>query len=284
MSLGRRVNAGVVFIGGAWHSGSTLLGLMLGAHSLIFFAGETKKSRFLGDPSTPLKMRVCMLCGPGCTVWGDLRVTSGECLYEMLSRRTNRPIVVDSSKKGFWIERQVAALRDVVPLHLVVLVRDGRAVVNSRLRKFPETSAADHAATWVARMGATEELASHFPGSVHRVRYEELALWPEPTLRALAGFLGVAFDPAMLDPWDSEPHPLGGNNGTLFHLARERASSESAGVVKLSGKTRDWYAAHPRGIVLDLRWRHELNADALAAFEAVAGETNRAYAWEEAIR
>ncbi|MGH8899326.1 MAG: sulfotransferase family protein [Egibacteraceae bacterium] len=284
MSLGRRVNAGVVFIGGAWHSGSTLLGLMLGANPSIFFAGETKKSRFLDDPSMPLKMRVCMLCGPGCTVWGDLRGASDPDLYETLSRRTKRAIVVDSSKKGFWIERQVAALRDVVPLHLIVLVRDGRAVVNSRLRKHPETSARDQAAAWVARMCATEALASRWPGPVCRVRYEELASRPEPTMRALAGFLGVTFDPAMLQPWSGDQHPLGGNDGTLFLFLRERASSEGAGVVQLNGKTRDWYAAHPRGIVLDLRWKHELSADALAAFEAVAGETNRAYAWEEAVR
>ncbi|MEA2181922.1 MAG: hypothetical protein QOF69_1107, partial [Solirubrobacteraceae bacterium] len=34
-------------------------------------------------------------------------------------------------------------------------------------------------------------------------------------------------------------------------------------------------------VVPDLRWRGELSADDLAAFEAVAGEANRAYAWEQ---
>ncbi|MGH8883601.1 MAG: sulfotransferase [Egibacteraceae bacterium] len=282
------MNAGVVFIGGAAHSGSTLLGVMLGAHPSVLYAGEVRKSLLLGDPTWPLKMRVCRLCGPDCVVWGDLRPASGEeDLYETLSRRTSRPIVVDSSSSVDWIAQQAAVLRDVVPLHLVVLVRDGRAVVNSRLRKYPETSAAGQAAAWSAHMRATEALASRWPGSVCRVRYEELATWPEPTLRSLAGFLGVVFDPGMLDPWDSEPHPLGSNDGPLLLLLRERAkrvSGHGAGVVEPDDKTRDWYAAHPRGIVLDLRWKHEMGADALAAFEAVAGETNRAYAWEETVR
>ncbi|MGH8899325.1 MAG: sulfotransferase family protein [Egibacteraceae bacterium] len=281
MSLGHRANAGVVFIGSAAHSGATLLGVMLGAHPSILYAGEAGKSLLLGNPSWPLKMRVCRLCGPDCVVWGNLRVTGGEDLYETLSRRTNRPIVVDSSSSVDWIAQQATALGVVVPLRLIVLARDGRAVVNSRLRKYPETSARDQAAAWVAHMRATEALASRWPGPVHRVRYEELATRPEPTMRALADFLGVAFGPGMLDPWDSDPHPLGSNDGPLLLLLRERAkraSGHGTGVVEPDDKTRDWYAAHPRGIVLDLRWKHELSADALATFEQVAGETNRAYA------
>ena len=40
-------NAAVCFVGGAGHSGSTLLGLVLGAHPSVFYAGEANKSRFL---------------------------------------------------------------------------------------------------------------------------------------------------------------------------------------------------------------------------------------------
>lgn len=194
-----RANERAVFMGGAGRSGSTLLGLMLGAHPSIFYAGEAAKSLLLGDPSKPFNKRVCKLCGPGCAVWGDLQVASGEDLYETLARRTGSPIVVDSAKQLAWIEYQVAALRGVVPLHLIMLARDGRAVVNSWLRQFPETPAREHAAAWATQMRGSEELAARWPGSVHRVRYEELALRPEPTLRALADFLGIAFDPGMLE-------------------------------------------------------------------------------------
>jgi hypothetical protein len=116
----------------------------------------------------------------------------------------------------------------VVPLYLIVLTRDGRAVLNSRLRKQPQISAHEHATNWVRRMRDVEELAAQWPGSVHRLRYEEFALRPVPAVRALADFLGVAFDPAMLDPWDSEQHPLGGNNGPLLMRRRKRATSGTA--------------------------------------------------------
>jgi hypothetical protein len=83
----------------------------------------------------------------------------------------------------------------------------------------------------------------------------------------------------MLAPWSTEQHPLGGNNGTQSLLERER--DERGGVVTLNDKTRAHYGEHPRGIVLDLRWRREMSAEARAAFDEVAGQVNAAYAWDE---
>jgi hypothetical protein len=280
-SAGRRANAQVVFIAAAWFSGSTLLGVMLGAHPSIFYAGEANKTRTLGDMTAPLKKRVCRICGPGCPVWQNLEVNGAQDLYEMLARRTGRPIVFDSTKEVTWIASQVAALRDVVPVRLVVLTRDGRAVVNSRRRKLTGSSAHDLATFWAEQMHRVEELASQFPGPVHRTSYEELASRPEATMRAVASFVGIQFDPRMVDPWHTDQHPLGGNDGPLLLLRRERARGALAGVITPDDQTREWYAAHPAAIVPDLRWRHELNADELAAFEQVAGQTNRAYVWDE---
>jgi hypothetical protein len=276
-----RANAQVVFTGAAWYSGSTLLGLMLGAHPAIFYAGEANKTRTLNDPSAPLKRRVCRACGPGCGVWDGLLVAEGEDVYEALSRRTGHPIVCDSTKEVRWISSQLAALRDAVAVRLVVLTRDGRAVVNSRRRKLAAATPVEElAAYWEQQMRGVEELAASFPGPVHRVRYEELTSRPEQALRALADFVGVAFDHRMLDPWSSEQHPLGGNDGPLLLLRRASERAAVPGVITPDDPTRTWYAAHPVEVVPDLRWRWELSADDLAAFEAVAGEANRAYAWE----
>jgi len=274
------VNRGVVFVGAAWFSGSTLLGVMLGAHPSIFYAGEATKTRSFGDPTEPLKRRVCRVCGPDCPIWRDLPADSDADLYEVLARRTGRPIVFDSTKQIAWITARSAALDGVVPVSLVVLTRDGRAVVNSRRRKLPGRSARELATFWDQQMRNVEELASGFPGRVHRVRYEELATRPRATLRRLAEFVGVPFDPGMIDPWRSEQHPLGGNDGPLLMLRRERAGPVVDGVITPDDQTRDWYAGHPPEIVLDLRWRDELDATQVAVFDEVAGETNRAYAWD----
>jgi hypothetical protein len=271
-----------VFTGAAWYSGTTLLGMMLGAHRAIFYAGEANKTRTLNDPSAPLKRRVCRACGPGCPIWDGLCLADGESLYEALSRRSGRPIVFDSTKEVHWIASQLDALDGAVPVRLVVLTRDGRAVMNSRRRKLADGSdPGELAAFWARQMRGVEELAATFPGPVHRVRYEELTSRPEPALRALVDFVGVAFDPGMLDPWSSEQHPLGGNDGPLLLLRRATARPAVPGVITPDDPTRAWYAAHPVEVVPDLRWRRELSTDDLAAFEAVAGTVNRAYAWEQ---
>lgn len=276
-----RANVQVVFTGAAWYSGSTLLGLMLGAHPSIFYAGETNKTRTLNDPSAPLKRRVCRACGPGCAVWDGLRLADGEDLYEVLARRSGRPIVFDSTKELHWIDAALGALGGAVAVRLVVLTRDGRAVVNSRRRKLADAiPVRELAAFWSAQMRGVEQLAATFPGPVHRVRYEELTSRPEQALRALADFVGVAFDPRMLDPWSSEQHPLGGNDGPLLLLRRAGTRAAIPGVITPDEPTRAWYAAHPVQVVPDLRWRGEFTANDLAAFEAVAGDANRAYMWE----
>lgn len=277
-----RANRRVCFIGGAGHSGSTLLGLVLGAHPQVFYAGEARKSVFLGDESKPLKKRACKLCGLTCPVWGGLHPSAEEDLYETLSRRTGKPIVVDSTKSTDWHHAQLARLSGTgASTTLVHLMRDGRAVVNSRIRKYPEEAPRAIIEAWLAQIARTDELVAAFPGDVVRVRYEELASAPERTVQRICEALGVAYDPAMLRFWEADQHPLGGNNGTQFLVARERASGARASIVELGERTRSYYGAHPRAIVLDLRWKRELAPDALALFEALAGETNRRFAWEE---
>lgn len=276
-----RSNQAVCLIAGAGHSGSTLLGLSLGAHPDVFYAGEARKSIFFGNERKPLRKRMCKVCGPGCRVWSDLEVGGEVDLYEALSRRTGRSTVVDSTKSLEWLTEQTALLSARgVRLVLVFLGRDGRAVVNSGLRKYPDRTAREHAEKWVAQMEGTAGFAASFPGEVLRVRYEELVTRPEETLTRVATALGLGFDRAMLEPFSSEQHPLGGNAGTQSLL--QNAQTKADGPLAISGSKKAYYQEHPRSFVLDLRWRRELSPEALAEFEAVAGELNRSYAWDAA--
>jgi len=79
----------------------------------------------------------------------------------------------------------------------------------------------------------------------------------------------------MLDPFGAEQHPLGGNAGTQSLLETKRSD------LAIGGAKKDYYAEHPRTFVLDLRWKNELSREALDAFDEVAGETNRAYAYDD---
>ena len=276
-----RANERVCFIGGAGHSGSTLLGMALGAHPQVFYAGEARKSIFFGNEKKALRKRMCKVCGPTCEVWTKLDRQEDEDLYEALSRRTRKPIVVDSTKSLAWLTEQSALVTSRgVKAHLLFLGRDGRAVISSGLRKYPEESAEEHTRKWQAQIEATEALAANFPGgeaAVTRVHYEAFVTKPRETLTALTNLLGIAFDEAMMNPWTSEQHPLGGNAGTQSLI--EGAQTRVGGALEISGAKKGYYAEHPRGFVLDERWRRELTDDARATFESIASETNQRYAW-----
>ena len=254
---------------GAGHSGSTLLGMMLGAHSRAFYAGEAKKSLFLGDETKPKRKRECKLCGASCKVWGGLRDVSSEALYATLRQRTGAGLIVDSTKNLEWVRGRA----EEEPGALLFLTRDGRAVVNSRLRKYPERSVASQVEDWVAQVEASAAYFAKYAGPKQKVAYEELASHPERVLRNIATTLGIEYEEAMLRFEQSEQHPLGGNNGTQSLL-------KSHGGPAVSSRHGRYYADHPGGVVLDLRWKREMPSAALETFEALAGAVGAAYAYE----
>lgn len=273
-----RIHRLAVSICGAGHSGSTLLGLVLGSHSSAFYAGEAKKSLFVGDTRKPLRKRVCKICGESCPVWSRFTVPPEPDLYEQLARLTGRTVTIDSTKDVAWIRARAEELDRVgVPQRRIFLSRDGRAVINSRLRKYglePEAAIDE----WLAQVRATEALLAERPGDVVRVRYEELATSPEATVRRVCDALGFAFEPEMLRYETHAHHPLGGNTGTQSVVAR--AGQMDAPLAAIPERSRDYYEGLQGGFRLDLRWQRELSEEARRLFEERAGSVNEPFRWE----
>ncbi len=273
--------AKAVLICGAGHSGSTLLGLILGSHSACFYSGEAGKVRYLGDARKPLRKRVCKLCGEGCPVWSDFTWDRDLPLYVQIARATGSPVVVDSTKSIPWIHERLAELEaSGITAALIFLARDGRAVINSRIRKYPDRPPAELIGAWARQIGESRRLYEAYGGPRCRVSYEELASAPDDAVRRLCGRLDLDFEPAMLAFDHHEHHPLGGNNGTQYLVARSRFADPGEAFVALPERSRDYYAGHAKAIALDLRWRRELDPKHLELFEELAGDVNRELRWE----
>ncbi|MCW5725616.1 MAG: sulfotransferase [Maricaulaceae bacterium] len=280
MSAGTRLQAGMIC--GAGHSGSTLLGMMLGSHSRAFYAGEAGKVRYLGDPAKPLRKRACKLCGEACPVWGGFVWDRARPLYHQIAERAGKPVVIDSTKDHQWIAERAAEFRAAGGRPaLFFLLRDGRAVVNSRLRKYPDREPEQQVRDWMAQIERSQALYDAFDGAKMRVRYEELATNPERVIRGACALLELDYEPAMLDYHAAGHHPLGGNSGAQFLAARALPDGAQAAFATLNGRTRDYYANHDASIQLDLRWRRELSEDHANLFERIAGEFNRPMKWGE---
>ena len=89
-------------------------------------------------------------------------------------------------------------LRSVFPdLKVIHLVRDARDVVRSFLEAF-NVDFQEAADTWLRAVTAAEAFGARHSNQYIRVRYEDLARSPEPTIRQVTGFLGLDFDEGML--------------------------------------------------------------------------------------
>ena len=272
----------VVFISCAGHSGSTLLNLILGSHSGIFGLGELRSFRNRYP-------NLCGVCGSACPFWNTrpivpllgsyfaggrgarrllvAAVRRHRSIYRYLARSAGVHILVDSSKDVRWYRRQLHFTRHwrrVEPI-LVYLVRDGRAVVNSVLRKYPERSISSVTERWIEDKKERDRLWTDFPGARYRLRYEELALHPNIETRKLCAFIDVPFEPDMIHFWEFDHHLIGGNRVTRSQVRR--------GVSP--GEWHNGYYDQPPAIRLDLRWKTELPSTFQEHFERVAGDFNR---------
>lgn len=265
-----------IFICGAGHSGSTLLGMVLGGANGAFYAGELAKVRYLNDRSKPLRKRACKICGDDCPVWSGFEWAPGAPLHAAIAARTGADVVIDTTKRADWIEARAAETRAAGgTAGLIFLQRDGRAVINSRIRKYPDRDPATQIGQWLEQMDCAERLFERFEGPKIAVRYEAFATRPEAETRRICSALRLPYDPAMLDYEARAHHPLGGNSGTQFVAARETGKR-----VDLGEARRDYYARHPGGIRLDRRWLSELSDNHAALFATLAGRANAAYEWD----
>jgi hypothetical protein len=308
-------NKNVVFIMGSGHSGSTLLELVLGSHPRVFGLGEVVNLyRGVDGPRDPFP-RLCRICEERCPFWNDtvdIRVLEAhfsragylapirrwishqrENVYQRFFDWSGKDVLIDSSKRAHWIAQQLQPRRNwktFSPL-LIYLTRDGRAVVNSKLRKYPEKGIELEAREWKARVESMNDFFARYPeGGRVKISYENLANNPESTARTICDFLHLDFEPEMLRFWKHDHHTTFGNAGTRSLIARFRAQSAerqaatpaSSVLANLRSRHGTHYDDVGLAIRLDLRWKRELTVEQLAAFEAIAGETNRPFVYDEA--
>lgn len=250
----------IVYIASSAHSGSTLLDLMLNAHSKLVTVGEIKQlPRFTAQDKAHKR---CTCGAPTvleCPFWakvaaevhqrsagrtlGDLKVDSyddvegfradNRLLFDTVGAISGADIIVDSSKDN----RRLKMLMGTPGLEVlpIFLVRNPKGQILS-LRRSAERKLVEFG-------GGLAGLIGHYSYqnlSIYRivrnrphflVRYEELVRNPTEILSSLMHWIGVEFQPQQLRFADHERHNVGGNR------MRRKTSNE---------------------LRLDEAWRHDL--------------------------
>ncbi len=297
---------------GSGHCGSTLLDLILGSHSDAFSLGEIHRIGNSIDAQGD-EARICGVCPGHCEFWNDrasmpwLRAFySHQNIARSLVRRaghyafnpyrhlmkwSGKSILIDSSKAAGWIKAQLSPRyrwTGIEPL-LIYLHRDGRAVANAYLRKYPERGFDQITRSWARGAQHMEQYFSTFPEAKRmRVSYEALASHPAATVSAICAHFGIEFEPEMLRYWAHDHHHVFGNGGTrnLIYRYREQFSPVTAELEQRIQSAKqhyphEYYDQVDIAIRLDERWRNELTPDQLESFDTIAGSVNDAYAYDE---
>lgn len=233
----------ILYVIGTGHSGSTLLDVMLGAHSKVFGAGEMASVSFDGIGK---EICSCDKKALECSFWGRVlkedydipglgiernvldsflgiskfRFREGKSsvsvrkyldinrdLYRKIFEVSGSEVVVDSSKE---IDRaELLSRNNEFEILLVHLIRDGRGVMWSYKRKYGKRLLGVF--LWVFT-NLKAEIVKRRNSNVKsiRVRYEDLVEDPERELGRILDLVGLSFEFSMLGP-QNERHQIRGN-------------------------------------------------------------------------
>ncbi len=155
------------------------------------------------------QMRYALPMG-GLTPGFDAGISNTLAVYDSVRAQTGKWVVVDSSKHYVRAAALYLARPDIT--RVVVLVRDGRGVFYSNLKRGFGRDFSLRA--WYSHYRRALALLEKRVPSEHRllVHYEDMVTDTRQTLTRLCEFLGLDFEPAMLDFRAGVHHNVNGND------------------------------------------------------------------------
>jgi hypothetical protein len=272
------------FIVGVGRSGTTLLRMMLDAHPQLAIPPEThfipeliKASRgWRASPDRALRVIISSRRSGDFDLDFDALLTRFRALDPFRSTGVLRAfyeLYAETQGKPRWGEKTPVYVTAMDPIaqalpeaHFVHLIRDGRDVALSRARRALREPAPTErtARTWRDRILEARRQGERVPHYLE-IRYEDLILDTEPTLRRVIDFIELPWDHAMLDYYER-------SSERLREVARDLPTRD--------GRTRpaeERLAAHaltrepPRSERV-YAWREQMSETDREAFEREAGE------------
>ena len=244
----------VVYILGSGHCGSTLLNLLLNGHSQVcglselnqvrFFLNSQKRNQKKNSSHTKWEKiskvfkklsgnnlkdinvkKIPKSNSKNAKLW----ITNNENIFFAINAVTGKKIFVDSSKdpKRLNLLKQSKHL-EVQTIHLV---RDGRAVINSYVRKYHNFFLCFH--RWFAT-GIWSLYLKTNTGPWLEIRYEDLVSDPQKSLKSICKFIGVKYQEQMLNYRSHEYIGVCGN--FMVNNKTEKISKDNRWKQELSKK------------------------------------------------
>lgn len=272
------------FVVGMNRSGTTLLRMMLDAHPDITLPPETH--------FVPTVIKAMKEEGAGTVTaleamkshreWGDFdfsdddvwswaggeKTDAGTVLrgfYEAYAERQGKPRW--GEKTPMYVTKMRMIERAIPEARFVHVIRDGRDVALSVLdRTVRDLTAAHVAGRWKRKIERAQSMAPKLQHYLE-IRYEDLILDTEPTLRKITDFADLEWEPEMLSYHERSAD-------RLQEMARALPSTEGGAkelTVERRMATHEMTTKAPDADRVS-RWRRQMSEEDRVAFEEVAGD------------
>lgn len=275
---------------GVPRSGTTLLRLMLDAHSQLAIPPETGflalADAWTATPPSPAQFVHAVTGFPeGMPAWPDFALSADDfaravgalptftvaegfrAFYRLYAARWNKPRWGD--KTPLYAGRIDAIARLLPEARIVHVIRDGRDVALSLARQWfsPGPDLETQARYWRDIVTHTRHLGRHVPHYLE-VRYEALIVNTEEVLREICDFIELPYEPSMRhDP-----------KRAAARLGEHGARHDEAGRLVLSHEARARQQASTAGPINPSKagaWRAHFTPEQAQVFDLVAGDVLR---------
>jgi len=267
------------FIVGVPRSGTTLLRAMLDAHPDLAVAPEThyipEIVRACEQSATPRATFLEALLSN--QRWQKQRV-SGELLRHRVKGlgafdlggafRQSYMLYAERYGKPRWGEKtpsyllHMGLIQRLLPeAHFIHIIRDGRDVALSIKDLWFGPNTVEEAAEWWVNRIRSAQRQSKGLANYMEIRYEDLVLDTEPTVRAVCDFLALPYDSAVLN----------------YH---EKSAGRPGKEEPRAGGPIHTLLAQPPQPSRTCRWKTEMGVAAREYFESVAGEVLQEFGYE----
>ena len=208
----------ILYIAGLGHSGSTILDMILGTNSKVIGLGEIMA--FVKRKNKQIDLKSVCSCGEtgyNCDFWAQSEQIIGniknnteaylkliEYFYTKYGEKT---ILVDSSKNSYSYLKH---LDENFDLKVIFLSRDFRSWSYSRYlsTKRPVFIKIIH---WIIENLKLLYRLKKMNLKSLKIGYEELALYPEFTLKKICEHIDINFEEQMMNPANTKSHIISGN-------------------------------------------------------------------------
>ena len=214
------------FIFSSVRSGSTLLRMILNSHSEIFAPHELHLRHIKVTFEIPAAGQAMAALGFD---EQELTAMTWDRLLTTALRRSGKSILVEKTPNLVFHWQQVA--RAWPDARFIYLLRHPAAILDSWQRARTTQTEQEAIAGVTRYLGKLREARASAPGIT--VRYEDLTSDPVREARRLCAFLGVGFEPAMVEYGNTDHGPLVAGLGDWHEKIRSGSVQDSRPVPEI---------------------------------------------------